>query len=97
VAVLVRPDTVTGGTTMARQGRRPGIDCQIHLFPGYTDARARPCVLTIDKINGKRYKPPCFHDAGAWRLFKLTAGIGEQTNLISQNPEIAASPSKITM
>ena len=73
------------------QGKRSPI---FYLFPGYMDVRAQPCVVTIDEIDGKRYKLLYFYEADEWVLYNLTDDIGEKTNLAKDLPDISASLSK---
>ena len=73
------------------QGKRSPI---FYLFPGYMDVRAQPCVVTIDEIDGKRYKLLYFYEADEWELYNLTDDIGEKTNLAEDMPEVSASLSK---
>ena len=65
-----------------------------YLFPGYMDVRAQPCVVTIDEIDGKRYKLIYFYEADEWELYNLTEDIGEKTNLANEIPDVSASLSK---
>ena len=56
------------------------------------DVRAQPQVVTIDEIDGKRYKLLYFYEADeCGELFNLTDDIGEKTNLAEDMPEVSAS------
>ena len=74
-----------------KQGMRSPI---FYLFPGYMDARAQPCVVTIDEIESKRYKLLYFYEADEWELYNLTDDIGENTNLAKDMPDISTKLSK---
>ena len=65
-----------------------------YLFPGYMDARAQPCVVGMDEIEGKRYKLLYFYEANAWELYNLSEDLGEERNLIEKHPELAADLSR---
>ena len=58
------------------------------------DVRAQPCVVTIDEIEGERYKLLYFYEADEWELYNLTDDIGEKTNLAKEMPDVSASLSK---
>mgnify|MGYP001414861047 FL=1 len=74
-----------------KKGMRSPI---FYLFPGYMDARAQPCVVTIDEIENKRYKLLYFYEADEWELYNLTDDIGENTNLAKDMPDISTKLSK---
>jgi len=74
-----------------KQGMRSPI---FYLFPGYMDARAQPCVVTIDEIESKRYKLLYFYEADEWELYNLTDDIGENTNLAKDMPDISTKLSR---
>ena len=65
-----------------------------YLFPGYLDTRARPCVVVIDEIGGKRYKVFYYYESDAWELYNLSDDIGEANNLFEQKPELVSGSSK---
>ena len=58
------------------------------------DVRAQPCVVTIDEIDGKRYKLLYFYEADEWELYNLTDDIGENTNLAKEMPDVSTGLSK---
>ena len=58
------------------------------------DVRAQPCVVTIDEIDGKRYKLLYFYEADEWELYNLTDDIGEKRNLAKEMPDVSASLSR---
>ena len=58
------------------------------------DARAQPCVVGMDEIEGKRYKLLYFYEANAWELYNLSEDLGEERNLIEKHPELAADLSR---
>lgn len=62
-----------------------------YLFPGYLDRRARPCVVVIDDIDGKRYKQTYDYESDEWELYCLSDDQGEERNRIDAEPEIAAA------
>ena len=66
-----------------------------YLFPGYLDKRAQPSATVIDEINGQRYKLYYTYEANTWELYNLTEDIAEETNLIEEQPEVAATLSKM--
>ena len=65
-----------------------------YLFPGYMDVRAQPCVVAIDEVDGARYKLLYFYEANAWELYNLNEDIGEKSNLVQSQPEVASRISK---
>ena len=65
-----------------------------YLFPGYMDVRAQPCVVTIDEIDGKRYKLLYFYEADEWELYNLTDDISEKTNLAQDMPDVSTGLSR---
>jgi arylsulfatase A-like enzyme len=65
-----------------------------YLFPGYMDARAQPCVVAIDEMDGHRYKLLYFYEADGWELYNLSEDLGEKTNLIQSKPLIASALSR---
>ena len=65
-----------------------------YLFPGYMDARAQPCVVGMDEVEGKRFKLLYFYEANEWELYNLTDDLGEERNLIEKHPDIAAGLSR---
>jgi len=73
------------------EGKRAPI---FYLFPGYMDIRAQPCVVAIDEVGGKRYKLLYFYEADAWQLYNISEDIGEENNLMTDKPRIAAQLSK---
>ena len=83
------------GESFADVLRQPDLDRDRqpigYLFPGYMDKRAQPCAVIIDQHAGKRYKLLYFYEANAWELYDLTGDVAEAKNLISSQPELAAS------
>lgn len=61
-----------------------------YLFPGYLDRRAQPCVAVIDQIDGTQYKLLYYFEGDAWELFNVSEDIGESTNIVEEQPELAA-------
>ena len=58
------------------------------------DARAQPCVVGMDEVEGKRFKLVYFYEANAWELYNLTDDLGEERNRIKKHPDIAAGLSR---
>ena len=57
------------------------------------DSRAQPTVVAIDDTANGRYKAFYYYESDAWELYNLTTDPGEATNLIKQQPKIAAAMS----
>ncbi|MFG0336042.1 MAG: sulfatase [Maioricimonas sp. JB049] len=86
------------GESFAHVLRQPDTAAErgpvFYLFPGYLDRRARPCVVVIDDIEGKRYKQTYDYESDTWELYCLSDDQGEQTNLIAAERTIAAALSQ---
>lgn len=65
-----------------------------YLFPGYMDKRAQPTVVAIDDTPKGRYKLFYYYEANAWELYHLDTDQAETTNLLKQEPAIAAALSQ---
>jgi len=71
----------------ASKDTRDGI---YYLFPGYMDVRAQPTVVGIEDTPEGRFKLFYYYEANAWELYNISKDQGETTNLIKQQPRIAA-------
>jgi hypothetical protein len=58
------------------------------------DKRAQPTVVVIDDIDDKRYKLLYYYEGDRWELYCLSDDQGEATNLIEEQPAIAATLSQ---
>ncbi|QDT62845.1 sulfatase-like hydrolase/transferase [Calycomorphotria hydatis] len=60
-----------------------------YLFPGYLDKRATPSIVTIQDVNDRRYKLYYFYETDSWELYCLSNDMGEATNVIDTENEVA--------
>jgi len=66
----------------------PSRDAIYYLFPGYLTPRAYPSVLTIDEVDGKRYKAWYHYEEDKWTLYNLSDDVDESEDVSTQQPEI---------
>jgi arylsulfatase A-like enzyme len=66
----------------------PPREAIYYLFPGYLAPRAYPSVLTIDEVDGKRYKAWYHYEEDKWTLYNITDDVDESEDVSAQQPEV---------